>query len=239
MKSFFTLSFAAALLTLVPMLPASATVGDGIRRLNFDVFLDERAIGYQRFALTPAPDGTRIETQAEFRVKLLLVTAFAYDHRNTELWRDGCLQAIDARTDSNGERSAVRGGARDGAFVVATGTVERRLDDCVASFAYWDRNVLLERQKLLNSQTGEYVPVRIEALGLRRVRTGGREVDVDRFAIRGQDIDIDIDYAAGSGDWVALDSRLKGGRTLRYRRSAGDLGLQQAGPAIPVSRARR
>jgi hypothetical protein len=239
MKSLLAMSIAAFLLAALPTLPASANVADGIRRLNFDVFLDDRAIGYQRFALTPAPDGTRIETQAEFKVKLLLVTAFAYDHRNTELWRDGCLQAIDARTDSNGERSAVSGRARDGAFVVATGAGERRLDDCVASFAYWDRDVLLERQRLLNSQTGEYTRVRIQPLGLRRVRTGGRDLDVERFAIRGQDIDIDIDYAAGSGEWVALDTRLKGGRTLRYRRSSGGLSLPQTAQATPATGARR
>jgi hypothetical protein len=223
MKSLLTLLAVTASLAVVPAMPVSATVGNGVRKLSFDVFLDDRAIGYQRFALTPARDGTRIETQAEFEVKFLLITAFAYDHRNSELWRGGCLQAIDSRTDSNGKKYTVSGRARGTEFVVATNEGEQRLGDCVASFAYWDRDVLLQRQRLLNSQTGEYMPVRIDALGPDRVRIGGRDVAVERYAIKGEGLDITLAYALDGGDWVALDSRLDGGRTLRYRRSPGEL----------------
>lgn len=223
MRSLLALLAVTASLAVVPATPLNATVDDGVRKLTFDVFLDDRAIGYQRFALTQAEEGTRIETQAEFKVKLLRITAFAYDHSNTELWRGGCLQAIDSRTDSNGKKYTVSGRARGNAFVVATNDGESRLGDCVASFAYWDRDVLLQRQRLLNSQTGEYMPVRIDALGLDRVRIGQRDVAVERYALRGPDLDITLAYAVGGGDWVALDSRLDGGRTLRYRRSPGEL----------------
>jgi Family of unknown function (DUF6134) len=223
MKSLFALFTLAASLAVVPATPVGATVADGVRKLSFDVFLDDRAIGYQRFELAPAEGGTRIETQAAFEVKLLLITAFAYDHRNTEVWKGGCLQAIDSSTDSNGKRYTVSGRARGSAFVVATGAGERSLGDCVASFAYWDKEVLLQRQQLLNSQTGEYVPVRIDSLGTDRVRIGQRDVAVERYALRGQGLDITLAYAVGGGDWVALDSRLDGGRTLRYRRSPGEL----------------
>jgi hypothetical protein len=223
MKSFIALFAVTASLALVPATPVAASVGDGARKLTFDVFLDERAIGYQRFALTPAGEGTRIETQAEFEVKLLRITAFAYDHRNTELWRGGCLQSIDSRTDSNGKKFTVKGRAGDTGFVVTTNEGERRHGNCVASFAYWDRDVLLKRQQLLNSQTGEYLPVRIDSLGADRVRIGGRDVAVERYALKGQGLDITLAYAVVGGEWVALDSRLDGGRTLRYRRSPGEL----------------
>ncbi len=224
MRSLLTLFAVTTWLALLPATPVNATVGDGARELSFDVFLDDRAIGYQRFELTPTGDGTRIETQAEFEVKLLLVTAFAYDHRNTELWRGDCLQAIDSRTDSNGKTYSVSGRARGTGFVVATMEGERTLGDCVASFAYWDKELLLQRQRLLNSQTGQYVPVRIEPLGPDRVRIGQRDVAVERYALRGEGLDITLAYAVGRGDWVALDSRLDGGRTLRYRRSPGEIG---------------
>jgi hypothetical protein len=233
MKSLLALFTLAASLAVVPATPVGASVADGVRKLSFDVFLDDRAIGYQRFELAPAEGGTRIETQAEFEVKVLLITAFAYDHRNTELWKGGCLQAIDSSTDSNGKRYTVSGRARGSAFVVATGEGERSLGDCIASFAYWDKEVLLQRQRLLNSQTGEYVPVRIDSLGTDRVRIGQRDVAVERYALRGQGLDITLAYAVGGGDWVALDSRLDGGRTLRYRRSPGELDASPVVQGMP------
>lgn len=212
-----------AALAAVPAAPVVAAAGDSARKLNFEVFLDDRAIGYQRFALATTGEGLRIETRAEFAVKLLRITAFEYDHRNTELWRDGCLQAIDARTDSNGKQYAVSGRARGDAFVVGTNGGERRLGGCVASFAYWDSKLLTQRRELLNSQTGEYVPVQIDSLGRDRIRIGEREVTVDRYSLKGKALDITLAYEAGSGEWVALESRLEGGRTLRYRRSPAEL----------------
>ena len=217
-------SVAAASLIATLAGAAHASVDDGVRRLSFDVFLDDRAIGYQRFALTPAGDGTRIETQARFEVKLLRITAFAYDHRNTELWRGGCLRSIDAATDSNGKKSAVSGRTQGNAFVVATkdgerALGERALGDCVASFAYWDKGVLLRSKTLLNSQTGDYVTVEVRSLGKGSLSLGGRDVRVERLALSGRDIDITLAYSVDSGEWLALDSRLDNGKTLRYRRA--------------------
>jgi hypothetical protein len=217
---------AAASLAVACAVPLHAnTAGsDGVRKLNFDVFLDGRAIGAHRFELAPAGAGTRMVTQADFEVKLLRITAFEYEHRNTEVWRDGCLQSIDARTDANGKKTTVNGRARGSAFVVATGQGERQLGDCVATFAYWDKDLLLQSRQLLNSQTGEYLPVRIAPLGTDRIRIGQRDLVVDRYALKGQGIDITLAYTTDGGEWVALDSKLDGGRTLRYRRNPAELG---------------
>ena len=188
------------------------------RRLEFDVFLGDRKIGWQRFLVTPDGGATRIETQARFAVRLLGLKAFEYDHRNVELWRDGCLQSIESRTNSNGTPYRVAGRAQGGSFVVDARTGTTRLTDCVATFAYWDKRKLLGRARLLNSQTGEYVAVDVLPLGTGNVTFGGRSVPVERYALRGRDIDIKIAYETGGGEWVALETRLRGDRLLRYQR---------------------
>jgi len=202
---------------------------DAERRLSFDVFLDERPIGHQRFALQPTADGLRVEIQAAFAVKILRLTAFAYDHTNVETWRGGCLQSIEARTNSNGTRFRVTGSARDEGFVVTSNTGERRLPDCVGSFSYWDKAQLLQRDRLLNSQTGEYLPVSVRALGTGTLRIGDHDVAVERYALRGENLEITLAYAADDGEWLALDSPLASGRTLQYRRSASELGEAREG----------
>ena len=189
------------------------------RRLNFDVFLDERPIGFQHFDLQPTRDGVRVVTQAEFQVKVLRITAFEYDHRNEELWSGRCLQAIESTTNSNGTPYRVSGRAGEAGFVLGGGGPGRRIDECVGTFAYWDRSQLAGRDRLLNSQTGDYVPVEVRPLGAGRLALGGRDVPVERFALSGRNIDITLAYAADSGEWLALDSRLESGRMLRYRRA--------------------
>lgn len=231
MKSWLATLAAAVTLGIASHTPlqADTSAGAAVRKLNFDVFLDDRPIGHHRFELAPAGEGTRIVARADFAVKLLRITAFEYQHRNTELWRDGCLRSIDAYTDSNGKKSAVNGRDRGAAFFVATVQGERPLGDCVASFAYWDKQVLLRSQRLLNSQTGEYLPVRIAPLGSDRIRIGQRDIAVQRYALKAQGIDITLAYSVDGGEWVALDSKMDGGRTLRYRRNAAELGAASAG----------
>jgi hypothetical protein len=191
------------------------------RQLDFDVFLDDRPIGYQRFALVPVGDGLRIETRAEFEVKVLGFTAFEYFHRNVEQWRGRCLQSIESSTDSNGEVFRVSGRVDDDGFRVAGDSDEQRLRGCVASFAYWDKSQLLGREQLLNPQTGEHVAVEVVPVGKRPLRLGEHEYEAEQYALRGKDIDIVLTYASRSGEWLALESRLDGGRVLRYLRSGG------------------
>ena len=216
----------AAAVALCVALPAgadSAGIGPSAftRQLNFEVYLDDREIGYHRFELREEGEALRLTTEADFEVKVLLFTAFEYEHRNVEVWRDGCLQRIEARTNSNGDLYAVDGERRGAEFVVETGDGSRRLADCVGTFAYWDRS-LLERPRLLNSQTGEYLEVDVRPLSPETLRVGERELTVDRVALKAPGMDIELAYLAGSGEWVALESRIDEGRTLRYRRSPAD-----------------
>ena len=213
-------------LALCQALPAGADSAGAVslaspRELNFEVYLDGREIGYHRFELRNEGDALRLSTEADFEVKLLLFTAFEYEHRNVELWRDGCLQRIEARTNSNGDRYAVDGELRGDAFVLETGDGRRRLANCVGTFAYWDRSLLV-RPRLLNSQTGEYLEVDFRPLPRTTLQIGDRELPVERVALVAPGMDIELAYLAGSGEWVALESRVGEGRTLRYRRSPAD-----------------
>lgn len=197
-----------------------ARAGAQERTLVFDVFLDERRIGEQQFMLFPAADGERMETRARFEVKLLRITAFEYEHDNVEYWKAGCLQSIESVTDSNGTPYRVSGRRQDEGLRLDGTQGARVLPGCIGTFSYWNKQQLLGRQRLLNSQTGEHVQVAIRRLADARLPFEGREVSVERYEIRGTGLDLTVSYAVDGAEWVALDSRLESGRVLRYRRAA-------------------
>jgi hypothetical protein len=223
-------AIALAVACLVCALSAGATPPPA-RQLHFDVFLDDRPIGTQRFVLHSTPDGLRVETQAELALELLRVTVFAYSHRNVEEWRGGCLHSIDSLTDSNGTNFRVRGRAAGEGFLVASGEGERRIAECVGTFSYWDKQQLLQRSRLLNAQTGEYVPVEAHSLGPGRLAIGSRELPVERWELRGEELRITLAYSRATGEWVGLDSSVAGGRTLRYRRAERELREPDSAPS--------
>ncbi len=182
-------------------------------RWNFRVYLNDREIGFHNFSRTRVGEVEQIDIAAEFEVKLLFITAFRYRHDNTEIWRDACLDSIESETRTNGDREAVSGSRIGAGLRIATLDTEQEAGGCVRSFAYWDRD-LLESTELLNSQTGELVPVRIEALEPRVIPYRGAEIEAQPYRLTGKDLQLEVFYA---GDrWVGLESTVEGGRILRY-----------------------
>jgi hypothetical protein len=188
--------------------------GTDSRTLLFDVYLDGKKIGFHRFEIEDAGEGPSVLSEASFDVKFLFVTAFRYRHNTTERWAEGCLEKIEARTDSNGKRLEVNGSRTQGGFVIDNGDQQTALPDCVMTFAYWNP-VFLDQPRLLNPQTGEYVDVDVEELGTDTVEIAGRQVVARSVRITAPKVDIRLWYSE-SAEWLALESVAKGGRIIRY-----------------------
>ena len=76
---------------------------------HFDVSLDGRPIGEHRFTLRERGDLRELTSEARFRVRILFIDAYRYEHRARERWQGDCLERLDARTDDNGKPTVVAG----------------------------------------------------------------------------------------------------------------------------------
>jgi len=184
-----------------------------VRGWNFRVLLDEREVGQHQFTLRA--DGETRELRSEMRldVRILIFSAYQYQHEAVERWKGDCLQSLAALTQTNGERQAVSAAAQGGRLVVdrTEGRVEH--DGCVMSFAYWNPGILKAR-RLLNAQTGELLPVNVRPRGKEPLEVRGRLLSARRYRISAPNLEIDVWYAGER--WVALEALASGGRRLRY-----------------------
>jgi hypothetical protein len=210
------LSVVALSLSAVAILafPVSAASAARSQSWDFSVLLDGDKIGYHRFELTDSEDERRVRSEAKFDVRFLFINAFRYRHENTEVWSDGCLSKIDARTQANGKKLAVTGTQVQGEFVVDDGSQTNALSDCVMTFAYWDPK-FLQQPKLLNSQSGEYIDVEVEALGEEAITVRGQEVAASAYRLTAKQLQLKLWYSPDN-EWLALESVAKGGRIIRY-----------------------
>jgi hypothetical protein len=197
--------------------PAVAATS-GQQDFRFRVLLDDDEIGTHHFRINREAGEETVEIDAEFKVKFIGITVYSYVHNNRELWRNGCLQRIESRTDDNGDLFAVDGSNEgNNRFQLATQDGERELAaDCVMSFAYWNRDYL-GQARLLNAQNGEFLEVDVESGGIERLRLDAREVPAERYRLRNRERDVDITvwYEQQSGEWLFLESRVDG-RVIRY-----------------------
>lgn len=190
---------------------------------DFTVLLDGRPIGTHKFALA-ADDaqGRTLSSDAAFKVTLLGVPLYRYEHHAVERWRQGCLVSLSARTDDDGRRLRVRGEAREGRFEARTSEADDRATEasdsaegCASSFAYWDAS-LRNRSRLLNPQTGRFERLQASPLAPRRIEVRGDAVLAQGWRLKAASGPIDVWYSP-EGDWIGLDTTVGESRQLSYR----------------------
>ena len=194
----------------------------------FRVLLDEREIGAHEFRIEHEGGREIVESRADFDVRLLFVNVYSYEHRDREVWEDGCLARLESETDDNGRRFAVRVERREEGTVVEAQGDARTVPGCLRTFAYWDPS-FLEAQRLLNSQDGSLVDVAVTPLGETELRIDGEAVPARGFRVEGeQGLRLTLWYAVEDERWLALES-LREGRVLRYLpRDAGEVRFPDA-----------
>ena len=165
--------------------------------------------------VTPHKDQTYVSSEANFDVKFLFISAYTYLHKNSEVWRGNCLQAINASTDDNGETLYVRGNYHAQGLSLQTHNGQQQLEGCVKTFAYWDPS-LLKSNKLLNVQTGKLEEVSVEALGESEFDNNGDLIRASHYRIHNPKFSIDLWYS-DKKEWLALESTTESGARLRYK----------------------
>jgi hypothetical protein len=199
----------AAMLFFTGAFPAHAE----LNVWNFRVLLDGREIGRHHFALRATGEERELRSEARFDVRVLYVSVYRYFHESVERWNGNCLQSLVSRTETNGESQSVSAAARGNHLAVQRPQGRDEHEGCVMSFAYWNPQILGQR-RLLNSQTGELLPVKITRQGDETVEMHGQPLAAQRHRISAPNLQVDLWYAGGR--WIALEAPAKGGRRLRH-----------------------
>ncbi len=198
------------LLLLRPCISSATTE----QEWRFRVYLDDKEIGYHQFTLAQDGGLQRLASEARFDVTFLKIPFYRYRHNSLEHWNSKCLQEISSNTDQNGKQFQVAGMVSDTGFVITSNSGDRTLPSCISTFAYWDKS-FLERSRLLNSQTGEYLDVEVNYLGENTLALGETVIQAHQYRLTANDLDIEVWYSSDN-EWLALNSTTTNGSRLRY-----------------------
>lgn len=202
-----------ALLFMQPL----AALAD-VRVWDFEVRLDGKPIGSHRFTLEQQGEERTLKSLADFSVKFLGFVAYRYHHEDSERWRGECLVQMNANTLDDGKPSRVQARSETaGLEIEVNGKNSAPTAGCLMSFAYWNPALrTLAPTRLLNSQNGRIETVQITRLADSQIEVRGAQQTAQRWRITGVDSPIELWYSP-QGDWLALDSQVRGGRVLQYR----------------------
>lgn len=218
MLNILTLRIPAGILTsaLALLVAPPLHASDMQQQWTFRVYLDDREIGFHEFRISGEESLREVEINAQFDVKILFFNAYQYVHRNREQWKGDCLAEIESQTNDNGTLLTVSGESTPASFEIETNETAATVSaECIRSFAYWNP-VILDSDRLLNSQTGELVNVTVKNAGADTIQFGTSELAAVKYTIETGDGPISLWYTPDREHWLALEAPAKGGRTIRY-----------------------
>ncbi|MEQ8967293.1 MAG: DUF6134 family protein [Azospirillaceae bacterium] len=188
--------------------------------IPFDIRRGDSVIGAHTLRFSGDASRLTVDIAIDIEVKAAFITVYRYTHRNTETWADGRLQAIQTRTDDNGDTLSVSGRATADGFRVegSQGTVAAPAD--ILPTSYWNIGTV-EATRLLDTQKGTIREVSIAPAGRETVTAAGRQVQATRYAVTG-DLTLDVWYS-DPGQWVKMYFQARGA-TIDYTLNPGEAG---------------
>lgn len=181
---------------------------------RFQVYLDDKKIGYHDFFLKDLENQRVLQSEANFEYRLLFVKLYGYEHENTETWTGDCLTKIESTTDANGKPFQVSGSLQGDRFVLKGSAGEAELPSCSMSFAYWNP-VFLQQEQLINTQNGEVLDIYVSEPERVQLVVRGVLQPAFRYQLAAGEMQIDLWYSENN-EWLALETEARGGRRLRY-----------------------
>ncbi len=184
--------------------------------INFKVFRGTSAIGTHTIRFRRTGKTLTVDVAIDLRVRIMLITAYRYTHRNTETWLDGRLIAISTRTNDDGKTYWVKGRATEKGFQVTGTKGTRTIAGTVVPSSYWHPSTR-QATKLLDTQDGTLLDVTVQPAGSSQVKTANGPVDARKFILKGT-IALDLWYEP-NGRIASLGFNAKSdGSRIRYIR---------------------
>jgi hypothetical protein len=165
---------------------ARASAADAETRV-FTVLVDGKPAGEFRLTVRTADDGTETATAAaSVQVRYLLIS-YRYTYRGAEVWKAGHLQRFDAASEENGKKHSVTAVAADNSLRVTADGVARSVRPDVWPTTYWRMPAAKVDQTvvLLDADTGEAQPARIDSVDPARLTVAGTAIDCTRLHVAG------------------------------------------------------
>lgn len=183
---------------------------------SFEVFLDQQKIGTHTFSL----DQNQLQSRANFKVKVLFINAYRYQHQANEQWQGNCLAQLTAHTEENKEITDVKGALQTNQFVIEKNGCTQILPGCVMTFAYWNPEIL-KQTRLLNPQNAEYLDVTVTDDGVKTIEVKGQATLTHQYRLNGrykgkEKLKITLWYDQQQ-QWVGLESITPEGYKVIYK----------------------
>ena len=186
----FPICKAACLVALVSAMPWAGTqattgvpVGGG---LGFTVQRDGDDVGTHTIVFKDSGGLLTVDVQTSVNVKLpfIGISVYHFEHKGSEVWRNGALVTLESSTDDDGEARALKVHSEGGKLHVESNVAQHESSPDLIPASLWHPNFITQRV-LLNTLDGSEMPVKITEQENETIAVQGQMVTARHFLVAG------------------------------------------------------
>jgi hypothetical protein len=149
-------------------LPAQAA--EPTRHLVFNIMRSGHQIGQHTIDITTQGKNTTVDMKTDIEVKVMFVTAYKLTYTARETWTNGTFATFQSQTDDNGKQHQVTVTATADKVLVTADGKRAEAPKGTLPATFWNTQ-FLTRKQLIQTETGQVVPIKVEDLGAESVKT--------------------------------------------------------------------
>lgn len=202
-----SLVFAASAQADAPVTPGKwqPSAGDEIR---FNVLRQGQAFGSHAVRFEEGPDGSLIaRTDVSLKAGLGPLTLYRYQLEAAETWANGQLVRVSGKVNDDGKRRSVTAAREGTALKVKGSDFTGTAPEEAVPASHWNY-AQTKTGKLLSTEDGEILNVRVERIGRETILAGGKKIEANRYRLDSA-LDVDLWYD-DDGRWVKLAFEARG-----------------------------
>ena len=167
--------------------PALAGVADGPKHVHrvFDIIRGDSKIGSDTFDVTRNGDATDVKITTHITVKIAFITAYRYDHTESESWKGDQLVAFHSTTNDNGTDHDLSASMTGGKIALQVDGKPTVLPKGIMPASVWTSEIA-KRAQLFDPANGKRMAVRAQDLGEETVALNGVPHPLDHVKLSGQ-----------------------------------------------------
>lgn len=150
----------------------------------FDIMREGSKIGTDTFDITRQGDTTNVKIDTHIVVKIAFITAYRYNHAETESWKGNQLVAFSSTTDDNGTPHEVNATMSGGKLTMVVDGKPSIVPKGVVPASLWSAGVSKQAQ-LFDPANGKLMAVQPSDLGLETVRINGAPRELEHVSLSG------------------------------------------------------
>ncbi|MFN3935340.1 MAG: DUF6134 family protein [Parvibaculum sp.] len=206
LKSFAALAIVLSALTVGA--DAAAPASSPEPALSFRVERGGTPIGTHTINFTQDGGDLHVAIDINLAVSFGPITVFRYAHTNRETWRDGKLVAIETETNDDGRLFSVSARMTDqGLEVTSSENGTFIAPENIIPTSYWNP-ATVEQTRLLDTQRGRIINVRVNETATREALVDGARVPVREYEMTG-DLKLKLWYSPQM-EWLNVIFRARG-----------------------------